>query len=204
MTRPRRYLTFSLRTLFVVLTVLGIWLGVIANRAREQREAVRAIEKAGGFIAYYGKQGERLKWEKGNRDFEFHLFHTAARVGITSNRITDETCSQIARLPELKMVLLDGPVSDRGLSRLTNLQHVESVLLRRTEITNAGISQLQRMKSLEILDLGQTRLTDKNLEDLARLNKLFMLQASLKDVSNRGLNYFQRSLPHCVVKSTDH
>lgn len=52
MKTPRRYATFSLRTLFVVMTVLGIWLGVIANRAREQREAVAAIKGLGGTVYY--------------------------------------------------------------------------------------------------------------------------------------------------------
>lgn len=40
----RRYLTFSLRSLFVLTTALAIWLGVVINGAREQREAVKAIE----------------------------------------------------------------------------------------------------------------------------------------------------------------
>jgi len=50
--KRRRYLTFSLRTLFVLLTVLAVWLGVVVNRAREQREAVKAIEALGGFVFY--------------------------------------------------------------------------------------------------------------------------------------------------------
>lgn len=48
----RRYLTFSLRTLFVLVTAFAVWLGVIVNRAREQREAVEAIEAAGGWIGF--------------------------------------------------------------------------------------------------------------------------------------------------------
>lgn len=48
----RRYLTFSLRTLFVLMTALAVWLGVIVNRAREQQEAVKAIEAMGGLVAY--------------------------------------------------------------------------------------------------------------------------------------------------------
>src|SRR6185437_14530890 len=39
--KPRRhYLTFSLRTLFVLTGAIALWLGVVVNRAREQREAV--------------------------------------------------------------------------------------------------------------------------------------------------------------------
>ena len=48
----RRYLTFSLRTLFILLTALAVWLGVVVNRAREQREAVKAIEALGGRVRY--------------------------------------------------------------------------------------------------------------------------------------------------------
>src|SRR3569623_2222441 len=48
----RRYLTFSLRTLFVVLTSLTVWLGFVVNRVREQREAVRAIEALTGRVQY--------------------------------------------------------------------------------------------------------------------------------------------------------
>jgi hypothetical protein len=54
-----RYLTFSLRTLFVVTTALAVWLGIVVNRAREQREAVKAIEAAGGSV-YYNYNSEEL------------------------------------------------------------------------------------------------------------------------------------------------
>jgi hypothetical protein len=48
----RRYLTFSLRSLFVLTTALAVWLGVVVNRAREQREAVKAIGQLGGGVYY--------------------------------------------------------------------------------------------------------------------------------------------------------
>jgi hypothetical protein len=48
----RRYLTFSLRTLFVLLTAFAVWLGVVVNRVREQREAVAAIHALGGTVSY--------------------------------------------------------------------------------------------------------------------------------------------------------
>lgn len=48
----RRWLQFSLRGFLVVLTASGVWLGVVVNRAREQREAVEAIEALGGSVGY--------------------------------------------------------------------------------------------------------------------------------------------------------
>ena len=50
--RSHRWLQFSLRGLLALLTVFAIWLGVAVNRAREQREAVRAIEAKGGTVQY--------------------------------------------------------------------------------------------------------------------------------------------------------
>jgi hypothetical protein len=52
MTSIRRYLTFSLRFFFVALTAGGVWLGLVVNRAREQRDTVKAIEEMGGFVLY--------------------------------------------------------------------------------------------------------------------------------------------------------
>jgi hypothetical protein len=48
----RRWLRFSLRGLFALLTVFAVGFGVIVNPAREQREAVKAIEAAGGSVHY--------------------------------------------------------------------------------------------------------------------------------------------------------
>ena len=53
----RRYLTFSLRALFVLTTALAVWLGIVVNRAREQREAVKAIEALGGTVTYDWEPG---------------------------------------------------------------------------------------------------------------------------------------------------
>ena len=48
----RRWFQYSLRTFLVVLTAFAVWRGVVIHRAREQREAVKAIEAAGGIVRY--------------------------------------------------------------------------------------------------------------------------------------------------------
>ena len=48
----RRWAQFSLGSLFLAVTVLSVWLGVVANQARRQREAVAAIEAHGGKVFY--------------------------------------------------------------------------------------------------------------------------------------------------------
>ena len=48
----RRWLRFSLRTLFIVVTLLCVWLGIQVNAARRQREAVTAILNIGGKFSF--------------------------------------------------------------------------------------------------------------------------------------------------------
>jgi hypothetical protein len=44
----RRWFQYSLRSFLVPLTAFAVWLGVVVDRAREQREAVKAINELGG------------------------------------------------------------------------------------------------------------------------------------------------------------
>lgn len=199
MKRSRRWFQYSLRSFFVILTALSIWLGVTVKRAREQREAVEAIVTSGGVVAYNDKSARGQTWDTSRHSLFFHCRYRVVRVGIMNEQITDEMCFQIALLSRLQMLLLQGRVTQRGLGRLTGLRHVTSLVLRQGRITDTDFTQLQRMKSLEILDLGDTRVTDSDLESLARLKRLFLLRASLKDVSNRSLNSFQRALPKCLI-----
>lgn len=49
---PRRWLRFGLRSLLIIVTLLAVWLGWIAERAERQRRAVAAIHAAGGTVVY--------------------------------------------------------------------------------------------------------------------------------------------------------
>jgi hypothetical protein len=48
----RRWFQYSLRSFLVLLTLVAVWLGIIAHRAHEQREAVKAIEAVGVVVIY--------------------------------------------------------------------------------------------------------------------------------------------------------
>ena len=50
--KRRRWFRFSLRMLFVVMTVLCVWLGFKVNAARRQKEAAALFLKAGGEVLY--------------------------------------------------------------------------------------------------------------------------------------------------------
>ena len=56
-----RSLRFSLRGLIVVVLIIGGSLGWVVHRARVQRRAVAAIEKAGGTVEYEGRDWGRVE-----------------------------------------------------------------------------------------------------------------------------------------------
>ena len=47
-----RWKTISLRGLLLLILAIALWLGWIVNKARQQREAVAALQKFGGFVHY--------------------------------------------------------------------------------------------------------------------------------------------------------
>ena len=50
--KPRRWFRFSLRTMFVVLTVFGVWLGVQVKWIKDRHAAIRWLEARGGSVDY--------------------------------------------------------------------------------------------------------------------------------------------------------
>ena len=73
---PRRFLQFSLRTLLVVVLLVSIgmsWLAVKLERARRQKEAVRTIEKAAGWVVY-DYQSENLSAKPTVTELNFRRF----------------------------------------------------------------------------------------------------------------------------------
>ena len=51
-TSRRRWLRISVRGLIILVLVIGGWLGWAVHNARIQREAVAAVERAGGEVMY--------------------------------------------------------------------------------------------------------------------------------------------------------
>ena len=149
----RRWFQFSLRTLFVLVTVLCVWLAMTANRARKQREAVAAIEAMGGTV-YYDYQIDSTvtflrrakpdgqKWLRELIGKEY--FVSVYGVNFRNTRVTDSD------LEHMKMML-------------TNLQWLN---LESTQVTDAGLEHLKGLTKLVLLDIRNTHVTDEGVKKL--------------------------------------
>ena len=58
----RRWLQYSLRTFFVLLTVFCVWLGWTVHRANEQRKAVAWVREMGWSVEYDDAEPPSPKW----------------------------------------------------------------------------------------------------------------------------------------------
>jgi hypothetical protein len=141
----RQRFQFGIRSLLLVLIVAlpCSWLAVEMKRAKDQREAVAAIKKLGGCVAYsWGYQPEPAwLWSCLVDNF----FAEAADSLGFDTRVTDEELAHIARLTELQRLWLDGTrVTDAGLVHLAGLPQLQVLSLSQTRVTGAGVAKLKK------------------------------------------------------------
>jgi len=176
----RRWLRISVRAVLLLVLLIGGLLGWMVRAARIQRDAVAAIEGAGGHILY------DWEWENGypkndgpwapewlvdrlGIDYfgsvvhvEFSVFsHDMTGVEIEGfeaslrsyRRRFDEALAHVGRLRRLEeLELSTSEVTDAGLRHLMGLTTLKKLDLKNTDVTDAAVRELQRaLPKLEIL-----------------------------------------------------
>ena len=174
----RRWLQFSLRTLFLVVMVLCVWLAVITKQTRDQRLSVEAIRKVGGDVVYA------------------HVLEQSDPPGPGWLRrlIGDEYFFSVSILE-----LNHSEVGDRDLAAIMRLTNIKRLYISNPQITDAGLLHLQGLTELRVLDLGSTQTTDAGLEYLRELTNLRELNLPNTQVTDEGVENLQQALPYCQI-----
>ncbi len=160
----RRWFRFSLRTFFVLLTMLCVWLAMVANSARRQREATEWAEKNSGYIMY--------DWERDSHG-RFNPQATPPGPAWLRAWIGDDYFQSIVILR-----IRDEPVRD--LTPLQGLTRLEQLSLYMTEVED--VTLLANFKQLKILNLRSNPITD--LAPLVNLPQLEQLDLERTKVEN--------------------
>jgi len=175
----RRWYQFSLRTLLIVVTLVGCglgWLGFKVREARRQEVAVAAIEKLGGQVAYddqfdslgnyVGKvvpPGPAWLRELLGNDF----FRNVRTVDLTLPTLRDADLDQLQWLSTCKWLNLGkSGVTDAGLPQVKELTQLNWLLLANTQVSDAGLENLKGLAQLQTLDLRGTRVTAAGVKKL--------------------------------------
>ena len=117
--RKLRWWQFSLTALFVMVTALGVTMGIMGQRVAVQRRAVAAIEALGGRASYAELDAptsvrSKMRWLPGD------WTQTIVLVDLSGRQ-----------------------VSDHDLKPLHALAGLESLHLQRTQVTDAGRAGLR-------------------------------------------------------------
>ena len=153
-TPKRRWYQFSLKTLFVMMTVLclgpGGYVAYEQTKAREQMAAFRTVNQYGGYFASDQKTPARSQWARlilgddNAANLTSVLFVQSHPDGRTFT-FQDDCLLHLAKLPRIQDVTLtDIAISDAGLVHLARLKSLKAVSLKNTKVTDAGVAELQK------------------------------------------------------------
>ena len=151
----RHWYQYSLRSLLLLTTVVCVgmsWFTVKLRQAREQRETVELIERAGGEVLYdweVNSLGERVRhgeepaqsWPR--RILGNDFFDSAVSVFVWS----DADLEHAKRLPGLRFVRFNctPDVTDAGLAHLHNIVGLRHVRIGEDDNVSAeGVNKLRR------------------------------------------------------------
>jgi hypothetical protein len=203
--RRRWRFQYSLRTLLIAVTVVGVlsgWVGIIMKRVYYQRQVVAKIQALDWQVAYdyeirgeKTENGERLppgpslvRWMLGNDAFAY-----VEVVWTLNKHAKDQDLLLLLALPELKEVSLDGPgITDDGLKTLIDIPNINGLALNDTSVTGEGLEYLKNAKKLERLSLWGATVNDSTLKQLYTIDNLHHLQVIRTPVTDDGMFFLSR------------
>ena len=98
---------------------------------------------------------------------------------------SDEVMAELQPFGRLSCIAINGPVSDKGLSKLRNQSKLKELRIVGADISDDGIEVLKHLRNLESLMLAECSISDsglKHLSDLTHLRSLDLTRAKVTDV----------------------
>lgn len=206
---------FSLRGLFLIVTAVGVWLGVYVHRVRDRRAAVQAIRAVQATVMYDFQQSPP---GSGNYDSDISsslplwlqtslgedFFHDVEWadffVGHWRSDINDELSADtwaaiMPRLPalsRLKSLTLKGQhLTDDAASYIGDLKHLETLGIEdAVHLTDRSVARFGGLKRLTTLALWDARITDESLRAFGKL-RLKHLVLTGSQLSDAGLAHLR-------------
>ena len=199
--RLRKLLRFSMRTMIVLVLVIGGGIGWLVRSARIQRAAAAAITTMGGSVmydwewnnakGYTGATTRMPKWlsDRIGVDYFGHI-SSVWLYGISTD--ADTALVPVARLTQLEELGLSGmAVSDAGLAHLEGMTNLSRLDLDYARVTDAGLEHLKGLPRLSVLSLNGTRITDAGMERLKHVTNLTELNIAGTHVTDAGLAHLK-------------
>jgi len=199
MLRPkRRWLSYSLRALFAVVTVVCVWMAFVTNRAHRQERAVARIDELGGHVLFDYEIDELDQlinngkpwapaWARSVLGEEY--FRRVRTVVLRGCSPTPDDLDLLSDVPGVSRLLLreDPSVTDDSLRHLAGAKNLRILDLISTSVEGPGLQHIAPLHRLEELWIGRTPLTDEGMRYIAQMRGLKLLYLSDTNVTDAGL-----------------
>lgn len=203
--KVRRWLSFSLRSLLVFVTVLCVVLGICLERARRQHEIVKLIRDSGGYVEYEIEDPKDIPtpppfWH--SAPYGQDLADCIESVTIEDRRLLP----QVARLYGVtSLTVEDSELADEDLGALKSMRCLTAVCLvgEYNFVRVQGSPGIWRWHVDTFHQANQ--LTDKSLEVLSDVRTLQQIEINGRTFSAQGLKKLLplRNLSDVYIYSTE-
>lgn len=180
----RGWLQYSLRTIFIAVSISCVALAVIGRHYRTRRAAIRAIDELGGGYSIQLKGPEWLRKLVGDDKY----FYNLRRISLGR---PDSPYPAIRPFNDQELAAVIDHINVFRGPRMLDFQG--------SPITDEGLRCLTRVRDLETLQLESTPITDAGLVYLEPITTLKEVQLTGSKVTDEGVAKLQRSLPNCKV-----
>jgi hypothetical protein len=188
----RRY---SLRTLFVLMTLCCVLFGTWAAYVKPYRLQMQSLNSAK--LPEKGPGWHR--WLVTTLLGE-EAFVRVTEVDLAPKKVNDDALRSLGGLIYLEKLSLDyTPVADAGLATLRSMQNLQHVSLRYTDISDRGAEHLATLPNLRTAFLTGTKITDAGAQSLAKNQGMTELYIRWTQITDDGADRLAAALPECAV-----
>jgi hypothetical protein len=203
----QRFLRFKLRTLFVLFTLLCVWLGLHSYDARKQATALKAIAK----LRRHGDNSppridyahQLIRASVHDRSIEpiwprwlldlvgEDFFLRVDSVSLERYNLSNDELKNVINLPCLRYLDLEYTnASDESLALIADCApNLNRLDLQVTQVTSLGLKHVARLSKLRMLLFGESEITDEDLSHLEALQDLEQLALRKTKIRGEGLGY---------------
>jgi hypothetical protein len=180
---PRRWFRFHLRTLLVVMTVLGCgfgWVGAEWVKVQKEREIIEIFQKGGAEIEFRDDKSSRRGWRR--TFFEGKLLEDVIGVHFSSD---------------------PPPVDDQDVglakSHLKDLTQLETLSFNGVGLTEADVKQISQLPKLNSLGFIGVTITNENGRHLHAMKQLLYMDLCRTGITPEAVKEIQQALPECKI-----
>jgi len=190
----QRSLKFSLRSLFVVITLIALWFGYRAYAIGRIERAAKAIER----------DSIGLLVRKVNDPNDLHTFRSFPTIMLLGHQTHDRIRGVWIRECDRETYHPNSPPYDDDtviplVKHMQSLPDMTELSLQGSPITSASIEHIAKLSGLISLDVKDTRIDDSSVPYILKLPGLTCLAISGSKISPDGRDCLQEGLPNCKI-----